>query len=623
MRAPAPGTVQRDSGRLYAWNTAGAIAGALGAQLWLVPVLGLQRPYLVFASLLLAAGVSALLASRGVRQFRALAGAAAVVVLAGFVVPSWTPWDPVLTSSGVYRYALQWRDSVSPAGLGDWLRSQRRLVFYEEGAQAVVAVSEPLESGRRFLSVNGKTDAGSGVEDVVTQKLIAHVPMLLHSSPRRVLVIGWGAGATAASAALHPLESLECVEIEPAVWRAAPFFAALNGAVREDPRFRIVFADGRNHLLRAARPYDVVISEPSNPWISGVSNLFTREFYEIVRERLGPAGVFGQWFHYYDLAPADVKVEVKTFVSVFPHASLWLVPPTIGPKGERRLGADLLLVGSREPQSLDWPRLRRSFADERIGGDLRSTRVLASPEALAAVWAMGRDQMERWAGASDAFPRGTPLNTDDYPYVELVAPRRNVVAPEQAALAASAQYDAMAKAAGDVTGLIAGATELEAGGRIAAAFLGAMAARYEAAAQPERALRVSLAAIARDPLDAASQARAGLLLLEKGRAAEAEPHLEEAVRLDRTSARGWEGLGALALERRQYAEAEQAQRTLLRLEPANVSGWLRLGAALARLERWVEALDAFETARSIDRDAPVDPKLVAWVRIQASAGERR
>src|SRR5512147_494440 len=150
-------------------------------------------------------------------------------------------------SSGVHRYGLVWSERLVPAlGLADWLRQQRVLLFYREGTEAVVAVSESRErAGRRFLSVNGKTDAGSGGEDVVTQKFIAHVPMLLHPGPRQALVIGWGAGATAASLALHPVASLECVEIEKATWEAAPFFADLSGGLARDPRFHIVFADGR------------------------------------------------------------------------------------------------------------------------------------------------------------------------------------------------------------------------------------------------------------------------------------------------------------------------------------------------------------------------------------------
>ena len=617
LDASAPAAAQRAAGRLYAWNTAGAIAGALAAHLWLVPRLGLQPPYLVFAGLLLAAGLAALLYARGAAA--SLAAAVAVVLLAAAAAPSWRPWDPVLASAGVYRYGLQWSEALVPAaGLGDWLRSQRSLLFYREGAEAVVAVSEPRGSRRRFLSVNGKTDAGSGVEDVLTQKLIAHVPLLLHTAPRRVLVVGWGAGATAASAALHPLESLECVEIEPATWEAASLFPDLGGRLRDDARFRIAFADGRNHLLRSRAAYDVIVSEPSNPWISGVSNLFTREFYEIARARLAPGGVFGQWFHYYDLEPADVKVELATFLSVFPHASLWLVPPTEAADGARNLGADLLLVGGGEPQSIDWPKLERAFGDGRIGADLRSTRVLADPSALVAAWAMGRDEMARWAEDRAAFPGGTPLNTDDYPYVELVAPRRNVSRPADAARAAAAQYERLAEAAGDVTARIGGEPSLQAGGRIAAVFYDRLAERYAKAGQGARAIATFRAALARDPLDANAHSRTGELLLERGLPADAERAFREAVRLDATRARAWEGLGAIALDRREYARAEEAQRALLRLEPANVSGWLRLGAALARQDRWEAALDALETARSIDAKAPVDPELLAYVRRQAA-----
>ena len=614
-----PGSAQIDAGRLLAANTAGAIVGALAAQLWLVPGLGLQRPYLAFAGLLLVGGTWALAGGSGARR---AAAALAVAVVVAVLIPSWRPWDPVLTSSGVYRYGLEWRESVpSAAGLGAWLRDARSLLFYREGREAVVAVAEPKGGDRRFLSVNGKTDAGSGAEDVVTQKLIAHVPLLLHSGPRRALVIGWGAGATAASAALHPLESLECVEIEPATWEAAPLFASLSGGLRADPRFRIVFADGRNHLLRARGTWDVIVSEPSNLWISGVSNLFTREFYEIALSRLGPAGVFGQWFHYYNLDAADVKVELKTFLSVFPHASLWLVPPTAAADGSRRLGAELLLVGSREPQSIDWPKLERAFADPRLGPDLRSTRVLSDPAALVAAWAMGRAEMERWSEDRAVFPSGVPLNTDDYPYVELAAPRRNVVEPGAAVRAALEQYEALSRASGDVRGALAGQPGLAAGGALAAIFLDRLAERYAAAAQVERAIASFTAATRSDPGDATARERAGVLLLERGRPAEAASQLAEAVRLDPARARAWEGLGALALDRREYAQAEQAHRELLRLEPANVSAWLRLAAALARQGKWADSKDALTTARSIDARAPVDPELLAYVERQARGVE--
>lgn len=584
---PGAAGAQRASGRLYAWNTAGAIAGALAADLLLVRHLGLQPPYLVFAGLLLAGGAWALAASAGWRPVAQAAVLAATAVAAGALVPVWRPWDPVLVTSGVHRYGLEWAHRLeSPRRLASWLREQRTLLFYREGTEAVVAVSAPTGSTRRFLSINGKTDAGSGVEDVVQQKFLAHVPLLLHPAARRALVVGWGSGATAASAALHPLESIECVEIEPATWEAAPFFADLSGRLKDDPRFRIAFRDARNHVLRARGSYDVVLSEPSNAWISGVSNLFTREFHEAALSRLAPGGLFAQWFHYYSLEPEDVKVEVATFLSVFPHVSLWLAPP-VGPEvGVKNLAADLLLVGSREEQRLDWPHLERAFADPGLGEDLRSTGVLGDAPAFAATWTMGRPEIERWLDDPKAFPRGRPLNTDDHPHLEFVAPRRNVMGPARAARLATDLYAEMVRGGGDVRSALSGAPS---GGAAEAAFLRALADRYFAAVQPERHARALEAALAAFPDDAAA----------------------------------WEALGSFALDRRDYRRAEEAHRALVRLEPDDTAAWLRLGATLARQEKWVEAREAIARARRLDPRAPVDPELVAFLERKAAAGPAR
>ena len=606
---------QRAAGRLYAWNTAGAIAGALAADLVLVPELGLQSPYLVFAALLVGAGVWRLALGESRPSVAAAAVAlAAVVVAAIALVPRFRPWDPVLMSSGVHRYGLEWIHRLdSPWRLGSWLREQRRLLFYREGREAVVAVSEPLDGSRRFLSVNGKTDAGSGTEDVVTQKFLAHVPLLLHPAPKRVLVIGWGAGATAAAAAAHPIASLECVEIEPATWEAAPWFASFSEPLRRDPRFELVIRDGRNHLLRARQPYDLVVSEPSNPWITGVSNLFTREFLESARDRLAPGGLFAQWFHYYNLAPADVKVEVKTFLSVFDHASLWLVPP-VGPEdGIKNLAADMLLVGSRDPQRLDWTRLERAFADEPLARELRAALVLRDPLALAATWTMGRPEMERWAEDRQAFPSGTPLNTDDSPYLEFVAPRRTVVRPSEAARQATAQYAAMGAAGGDVRTLLSGVPALAVGGTRAAELLRELAERHVAAVQPDRALADLEAAIVANRDDAAAQERAAELLVARGRPREAQQRYLEVVRLDPARISAWEAISGIALDLRDYARAEEAHRALVRLQPEKVAVWLRLAAVLARQERWTEAREAITKAQALDPKAPVDPQLLAFL----------
>ncbi len=574
---------QKASGRLYAWNTAGAIGGALAADLLLVRHLGIQRPYLAFAGLLLAGGAWALAVAAGWRPLPQAAAAAGTAVLAAALVPFWTPWDPVLVTSGVHRYGLEWVHKIdSPLHLASWLRKQRSLVFYREGTEAVIAVSTPSGSSRRFLSINGKTDAGSGVEDVVQQKFVAHVPMLLHPAPRRALVIGWGSGASAASAALYPLAELECVEIEPATWEAAPFFTELSGRLRDDSRFRLAFRDARNHILRSRGTYDVIVSEPSNAWISGVSNLFTREFHEAALSRLALGGLFAQWFHYYSLEPADVRVEIATFLSVFPHVSLWLAPP-VGPEvGVKNLAADLLLVGSREPQRLDWARLESAFADPGVGGDLRATGVFADAPTFVATWTMGRAEIERWVEDRAAFPSGTPLNTDDHPHVEFVAPRRNVMGPARAAALAARLYSEMVRSGGDVGDVLSGAPSA---GPAEAAFLRALADRYFAAVQPERVVRTLRLAVARHPDDA----------------------------------RAWESLGGFALDRRDYRLAEDAHRALVRLEPESAPAWLRLGAALAREEKWGEARGAIARARALDPKAPVDADLVAFLEKAAAA----
>lgn len=572
---PAGLPAQATAGRLYAWNTAGALAGALAAGFVLVPSLGLQSSYVALGGLAAVAGAGALAWSRPWALVPRLATVVVLAILAAVAAPRFRTWDPIVMTSGIYKYGLEWRERAG-FDLGH-LSADRTLLFYEEGREAVVAVAERPGTGRRFLSVNGKTDAGSGAEDVLTQRFIAHVPLLIHPAPKRVLVVGWGAGATAASAALYPVDTLECVEIEPATWRAAPLFEALSGQVRRDPRFRIVFRDGRSHLLRSPPSWDVMVSEPSNPWISGVSNLFTRDFYEIVRGRLAPGGVFGQWFHYYNLDPADVKVELATFASVFPHVSLWLVPPITGADGGS-LTADLLLVGSSEAHALDFERLRRAFAGP-VGEDLRATGVVRDEVSVVATWAMDRDALLRWTADAAAFPRGTPLNTDDQPRIELRAPRRNVLPPAEVARLARDLYGSMTGAGAGLEPPVRGLGDSAEAARV----WRALAERYREVSLPSRA-----------------------------RAA-----LQRAVDLDPADAQALELLGGLHLDEREFRQAEEAHRKLLGLRPTDVDAWLRLAAIQARQSKWAAARDALRRALAIDKKAPVDPALLDYVERQA------
>src|SRR5262249_24031651 len=171
-----------------------------------------------------------------------------------------------------------------------------------------------------------------------------------HSRPRSVLVIGLGAGITAGSVARHPVERIDLVEIEPAVVEASRFFARENGDVLNDPRVRLTIAHRRNFLLTTSRRYDVIASEPSNPWLTGVASLFSLEFFQLAREHLQPGGVMVQWLQAYSLAPEDFQMVVRTFRTVFPATTVWQVG-----------NADYVLLGRIESAPLDLKLLKARY----------------------------------------------------------------------------------------------------------------------------------------------------------------------------------------------------------------------------------------------------------------------
>src|SRR5262249_50805088 len=153
--------------------------------------------------------------------------------------------------------------------------------------------------------------------DMLTQKLLAHLPLLLHPDPRRTAVIGLGSGVTLGAALRHGVTQVDVVEISPEVVEAAALFERDNSGALHDPRTRLILADGRPHLQLSDARYDAIISEPSNPWMAGVASLFTKEFFRAARGRLAPGGIICQWAHTYDLSAADLRSIAATFSSVF------------------------------------------------------------------------------------------------------------------------------------------------------------------------------------------------------------------------------------------------------------------------------------------------------------------
>ena len=385
--------IATDVAAVYTANTLGAIVGALAGGFVLIPRLGLQGSVRAAAVLVMLGAITVVLTTMvgGRRTPIVLAAAAATLVM--WVTPS---WDVALLSSGAYKYApylhADHRDVLLRAG---------SLLYYREGAASTVSVRRV--AGSVSLAIDGKIDA-SNAGDMLTQRLLAHLPLLLHPDPRRVAIIGHGSGVTLGSALTHPIERVDTIEISREVIEASQHFARENRQGLADARSRLIVGDGRSHMMLGRTAYDVVISEPSNPWIAGIAGLFTREMFDAIRSRLAPGGLVCQWAHAYDMSDADLRSIVATFIDVFPHAMLWSVG-----------GSDVLLVGSEQSIESRLPLMRSAWRRPGVSADLATVRV-NGPDVLLSFAAAD-------ARGLRAFAAGEAIQRDDRLALEFSGPR--------------------------------------------------------------------------------------------------------------------------------------------------------------------------------------------------------
>ena len=321
------------SARIYGANTIGAIAGSLAGGFVLLPAFGLHASLRLAAAvgLVSAAAVWVIDIRSGDRRASSWTWCAAMIAIATIVLIVLPAWSPQLLAGGAYKYAPYLGIADLENDLQTW-----KLQYLEDGAAATVSVREL--AGQRSLVINGKVDA-SNMGDMLTQRLLGLLPVLMHTHAERVLVLGLGSGVTAASVlAPATARALDIVEISPEVVKASDFFRTENGGVLRRPGVNLIVGDGRSHLALGSGRYDVIVSEPSNPWMAGIAALFTHEFFESARDRLRPDGIICQWAHTYDISAGDLKSIVRTFTSVFPESTMWLV-------GD----GDLLLIGTNGP----------------------------------------------------------------------------------------------------------------------------------------------------------------------------------------------------------------------------------------------------------------------------------
>ena len=389
-------------GRAYAWNTLGAIVGAIAAGFWLMPRLGSFHLLAATAGVNLALAVAISLASTQGRLWKILtvAGNLVLLIAAAFIGFSNYFYDPAVASFNTVMY---WNLYDRPLTLRENAH-MLDIVYFRDGLNANISVAKTDDY--IALRTNGKVDASN--HDATTQLLLGHLAALAHL-PRRVLLIGFGSGMTASALASYPeLERLDVVEIEPAVLGAAPLLAQLNRNVLLDPRVHLTFDDARNFLFTTRQKYDLIISEPSNPWIAGVATLFTREFYAAVRGRLAPEGVFVQWMQAYSLYPEDLRMLFATFLSEFHGATLW--------HGD---APDLILMAPSPPSGEILQRAQALYGQPRLHEDFSR---LGMEEAAGLFGFYLLDD-----GGLRKFSSGAQINTDDQTLLEYHAPRSLLV----------------------------------------------------------------------------------------------------------------------------------------------------------------------------------------------------
>lgn len=384
-------------GSVFAFNTSGNILGALVAGLVLLPILGLKHTLEFGIVINISLGIIILFMDKtfGLKRKFALASICCLL-LVGYkiMIPDWNKAyfsAQIFRGKWTERYFNRFSKSLE----------NKKVLFYKDGRDATVSV---IETGKYLsLFINGKADASTH-NDMLTQILLAQLPLILKPQIKDVLVVGLGSGVTCGSALLHPINSLDLIEISPSVVEANKYFAKVNYNALENKKLHLYVEDAKTFLQRTDKKYDLIISEPSNPWMKGIGGLFSLEFFQDCKKRLRDDGLMVQWLQTYETSDEIYKIVLKTFSSVFPEITVWCTGIN-----------DTLLIGSNRKQVVDFYESEKRITNAAIKEDLARIR-------LHDLFTLLSLQLSSNSGAQDLIKFRRSVNSDYFPVLEYQAP---------------------------------------------------------------------------------------------------------------------------------------------------------------------------------------------------------
>ena len=412
-------TVGRSIGVAYTMNTIGAVLGSFCTGFILIPMLGKETGIsFVIAFQMAVSLVAGLVLVRKQGKIPRRAAVLAIIFIAGLTLCTFYPsWNRHILARGKYHRFEEAAEIAELAESTGWIRAafsgadilaaleRGELVYYGDGIGGFTTVLKyhgPFGEAEYSMANSGKMDASSR-GDMKTQTLLAHFPMLFATNPKNVMILGLASGITAGEVLHYPVQRIDVVDINDRVFEAARFFDPWNNNVLNDPRTRPIVQDGLAHLVLTKATYDVIISEPSNPWMAGQASLFTREFFEAAREKLTDDGIFVQWFHCYQMDWDTFALVGRTFADVFPDSLLVSCEPG-------GLSGDFLFVGFKGGNGPDWKQARHNISYARHSHNID----LAYPELLY--------RMIVSENLDEVFGQG-PMNRENRPLLEYAAPR--------------------------------------------------------------------------------------------------------------------------------------------------------------------------------------------------------